>query len=128
MLILASTALFAPWFAIEWGGWLPFGLGRCPFMSLFHQPCPSCGLTRGIHAIWAGRWADAVEFNIMAPAVFAVLVAEVVWRIALLRWKRRRVTPRWIDTWDTQIHLALAAAYIAYGLGWALGRYAGFGA
>jgi hypothetical protein len=36
---------------------------RCPIMALFHLPCPSCGTTRALAALWDLRLVDAWRLN-----------------------------------------------------------------
>jgi hypothetical protein len=43
---------------------LQTGLGwRCPVMTTFHLPCPSCGSTRAFAALSELRFLDALRFN-----------------------------------------------------------------
>ena len=47
----------------------------CGFRRLTGYSCPFCGLTRGLAALAAGRWGDAVSFNALTPLAAALLVA-----------------------------------------------------
>ena len=48
---------------------LASGAIRCPFATLTHQPCPGCGSTRAIRALFHLHIADAFRLNPVAPIV-----------------------------------------------------------
>ena len=122
LLALALAALVGSWCWIEFAAASPLDLGACFSMRFFGRPCPMCGLTRGLHAVWQGDLAAARTFHPLSLAVFVVLVAEVFFRLALLL---ARCTPRvWksIARADVLMHAALASAYCGYAIAWLLHR------
>lgn len=48
---------------------------KCPVMAWLHVECPGCGSTRALHALLHGRWAEAVAWNALFPAVFTMAAA-----------------------------------------------------
>ncbi|MBP5444199.1 MAG: DUF2752 domain-containing protein [Treponema sp.] len=44
----------------------------CIFRSIFHFPCPTCGVTRALFSLFTGNFQDYCYYNVMAiPLVFA---------------------------------------------------------
>jgi hypothetical protein len=72
----------------------------CGFHWLTGRPCPLCGLTRGIFALAKGHWSEALHFNALSPAGFAMLIA--------LFWSGSPVTRR---LWTAGL-----AAFAVYGV------------
>jgi hypothetical protein len=63
---------------------LPVALGwqRCAVATLFHRPCPGCGMTRAIHLMQHGEIAASLRMQPLAlPAlvVGGLLMASTVW-------------------------------------------------
>jgi hypothetical protein len=53
------------------------GLPPCGFYSIFHKPCPSCGMTTSFSLLMHGRFLEAI---IAQPAgVFLFLTTLFVW-------------------------------------------------
>ena len=82
------------------GGWLwtvgsmfsegPGVWRGCLFKMLLHVPCPSCGSTRAVMAVFRGDVAGALCLNPLGLLLAAGLVALPVWLLADLC--RRRAT------------------------------------
>lgn len=71
--------------AIVWMvGILPPALGiqPCTFASLFHHPCPGCGLSRAAHLLLEGHVADSLR---MHPFLVPLLVAHACVAVATVR-------------------------------------------
>jgi hypothetical protein len=47
---------------------------RCPFFALTGLKCPGCGTARAFHAVLHCRFAEALRFNAMLPAMLTLLV------------------------------------------------------
>jgi hypothetical protein len=66
----------------------------CVSMSLYGQPCPACGLTRGFTALSKTDWQGSVQANPAAPYVYlaflinGIIAASIMARLAL-RFSRR---------------------------------------
>jgi hypothetical protein len=45
-------------------------LPPCPYRTLTGDPCPTCGVTRGVSACLHGRFDEALRYNAMAVGVF----------------------------------------------------------
>lgn len=57
------------------------GAWRCPSAALFHSPCPGCGSTRAVRALFHADW-HGVLLNPLAPLVSAamgVLIVRAIW-------------------------------------------------
>jgi len=46
---------------------------RCPFFALTGLKCAGCGTARAFHAMLHGRFAEALCFNAVLPAMFVLL-------------------------------------------------------
>ncbi len=68
----------------------------CLLYSLTGLACPGCGLTRGFHELFHGRFIPAVDFNLFVP-VWAVIFAYVWVSLALLA-VRGRGLPMWMTS------------------------------
>jgi len=70
-----AVATVAAWAAAMTGAlYLHHLTGRggslCWFHRLTHLPCPTCGLTRGLLALWHGQWLEPWTLN---PLLFTLL-------------------------------------------------------
>jgi hypothetical protein len=60
-------------------GWalalVPSALGsqRCPFATIFHLPCPGCGMTRAVRLLQAGDASASLQMNPFAVPVVATM-------------------------------------------------------
>jgi hypothetical protein len=73
--------------------WLRFGypVPPCTWHDVTGLPCPSCGATRSVTALLAGKWSAAFLLN---PLVFLGAVAVVLYDIyaaAVLAWRAPRL-------------------------------------
>jgi len=53
----------------------------CGFARMFHTPCPGCGSTRAMLALFSGDVASMIRFNPLAPfmsALVALLAAQAL--------------------------------------------------
>ena len=65
----------------------------CPLYSITGFACPGCGLTRGFHELFNGRFIPALDFNFLIP-VWTV-VFGYVWVSLVLTAVRGRGLPMW---------------------------------
>lgn len=68
----------------------------CPLLALTGLACPGCGLTRGFHALFHGRWIEALDFNFLVP-VWAVVFGYVLISLVVLA-IRGKGLPLWMTT------------------------------
>lgn len=58
---------------------------RCPLASLFHLPCPACGMTRASSALLRGEVSLAFRMHplvfVAGPLLALVLPAELYWEV-----------------------------------------------
>jgi hypothetical protein len=73
-------------------------LPLCPFKLLFHCPCPGCGITRSIMALWHGDLLLSFRFHPLGVPVVLIAVALVLqpfirntFRMPILSVRRLRV-------------------------------------
>jgi len=102
------------------------GLQRCPFAVLLHIPCPSCGLTRAMRLLLAGRVDASLCMHPLAIPLVAAVAATALSTVAAAL---TRGSP--VDFYRTcHGHAALvflAVAYAAvFGL-WVLRFFGAFG-
>lgn len=50
----------------------------CLFRATFRVPCPGCGLTRSLEALWRGDLGEALRMHPLGPPVFALLIGLAV--------------------------------------------------
>jgi hypothetical protein len=63
----------------------------CPLRRFFGISCPTCGMTRSIVFLLQGRLADSVAVHRLGWLIFALIVAQIPYRIWCLT--RRRMVP-----------------------------------
>ncbi len=67
---------------------------KCSMHETFGVRCASCGLTRAMCYAAHGELAEAFRMNAAWPAVFAVLLLEIPYRLAAVAlWPRRFARP-----------------------------------
>jgi hypothetical protein len=72
----------AGWLAVAGAvAWLELGLPipGCAWNDWTGIPCPTCGSTRLVRSLSAGRWLEAFAWN---PAIFVALAGVTLWAIA----------------------------------------------
>ena len=72
----------------------------CFYRQQTGQPCPSCGFTRGFHALLHGQREVARQLNPHVESVFLFFAGQGVLRVALLLLFWRRSAPEkliWLD-------------------------------
>lgn len=97
--------------------------GTCFSKSILGLDCPGCGLTRSFVALAHGDWRGAIALHAIGPALFALVVAQVPYRL----WRRVRerglpadddlgARSRWLQAPGMAISLALFArwAYLLF--------------
>jgi hypothetical protein len=50
----------------------------CGFHAVTGKPCPTCGMTRSLHALFRGRLLEALRDNPLAALVFGLLALWVL--------------------------------------------------
>lgn len=86
---------------------------QCLFHRLTGWQCPGCGLQRMAHALLHGNFVEAMQYNLLVPALLP-LAGVMVW-IDLTRRNHPRRYSRFYSKW-------LMAIVIAMLLGWLLIR------
>ena len=61
----------------------------CTYKRVLGQDCPGCGLTRCFISAAHGQWHQAWRFNPAGLYVFALIVAQIPYRVVQL-WRLRR--------------------------------------
>jgi hypothetical protein len=85
-LLLVLGALF--WLAPE-----NIPLLSCAFHDLTGHSCPTCGLTRSLHAISHGELLVSLHYHLMGPLVFAgMLLVSLLWSVEAATGKKMRLT------------------------------------
>ncbi len=86
-LFLAVTGLIVLAFSARL--FLNSGLAwRCPFISLFHVPCPSCGSSRAFAALSEGHLIQAWSFNPLVMSAIPLGTLGFLLRDRLARYAR----------------------------------------
>lgn len=86
-------------------------LPKCPFKALTGLDCPGCGVTRMIHALLHGDVVAAWHFNAVLLVLGVPLVAWLLTRWTIGRWKgERRPVP-------TSVGFAVLAVTVVWGVG-----------
>ena len=61
------------------------GIYRCPFDFFLGIPCPMCGMTRAIFALFHGDVSGAFNLHPLWPLVPAVLILYVLYLVGIIR-------------------------------------------
>jgi hypothetical protein len=96
------------------------GLPACGFLSLFHAPCPACGLTTALSHAAHGAWLGSLGAHPLGLPVFLGLL--VLAARALVGWVRPVPVTAWLLA-PARRHAALGFT-LALGLVW-IARLAG---
>jgi hypothetical protein len=103
--------------------WLGLGLFRpqCPLHAWTGLPCPTCGTTRMLEALFAGRLLEAFSWN---PLVFCALGAVALWAAgSLVPWALRRGSWRVVlDPGEGALLRVLAILAVALNWGYLIWR------
>lgn len=90
-------------------------LHACPSRAWLHVPCPLCGLTRGVVALFRGDLARAIAWNPLTPVAAVGYLLEILYRALgatpacaarFLRWRRT----------DRLLHQSLGVAFLLYAI------------
>src|SRR5580704_9957089 len=63
------------------------GLQRCPVATVFHRPCPGCGMTRALKLLADGDIGASLRMHPLAVPVLAaglLFIATTVWTTLIL--------------------------------------------
>ncbi|MFZ1932598.1 MAG: DUF2752 domain-containing protein [Thermoguttaceae bacterium] len=55
------------------------GLPPCTFWTLFHRPCPTCGMTTAWAYLMRGKWLDACRVNAGGALLGVLAMAAAPW-------------------------------------------------
>lgn len=75
----------------------------CVHRMITDRPCPGCGITRGVVALFDGDIARASEIHPSAPWVGAWLLVQALLRLLLVL-----APPRWPALWIPDLTLSIA--------------------
>ena len=114
VLIVALAALTLPLLYPLLSRTAPFT--QCASLTLFRNPCPMCGLTRGFFHIWHLDFAEATRLNILSVPLFFFVILQACFRAWVLV-KAGETTIKRIARPDMRIHALLVAGYFVYAVG-----------
>lgn len=77
LLLLSAGGYF--WLLVSNDSSKIFGWNGCLFRFLFHIPCPSCGTTRAVHAVFQGEWLQSLYYNPLGILLVVLMVVVPVW-------------------------------------------------
>lgn len=122
---LLVTAVWAVSLATLVPMWL--GIARCPFVTLFHAPCPGCGMTRALLALGHGDPGGSFALHPLAVPTALTQIAVAVATIVLAL---RRGSPFyvWSIRWGKIVLGAAALVVLSDVVLWiarALGAFGG---
>jgi hypothetical protein len=55
------------------------GLPPCTFLTLFHRPCPTCGMTTAWAYLMRGEWLDACRVNAGGALLGVLAMVAAPW-------------------------------------------------
>lgn len=89
----------------------------CLWRMMIHIPCPGCGLTRSIRALWHGNLVESFRYHPLGiPLVIGCIASLLTWPAS----RQKPVHPwllRW--GWPAVLILALCLWVVRLGLMWA---------
>jgi hypothetical protein len=93
---------------------------QCASLTLFNNPCPMCGLTRGFFSIWKLDLHAATEFNILSLPLFAAFLIQAVFRAWVVLKIDSKPQLLALAKPDMVLHMGLIAGYFVYACGFVL--------
>lgn len=87
----------------------------CDSRILFGIECPGCGLTRGFIRLAAADWSGAIALNRVTPLLALAMLAQIPYRLALLRgWRpaRRFAESPWPNAFGWLLIVALIGNWL----------------
>ena len=70
----------------------------CYFKVWTGWDCPSCGMSRSLHALTHGQWLTAVDFHWMGPVLFAMVIFMLFGLVLELALRKKiTVSSRWLS-------------------------------
>ena len=93
---------------------------QCASLTLFNNPCPMCGLTRGFFSIWKLDLQTATEFNILSLPLFALFVIQAIFRAWIVLTIDSKPQLLALAKPDWVLHIGLTAGYFVYALAFIL--------
>ena len=81
-LLLFLSACGYVWLCVSNDGSRGVAWSGCLFKTIFHIPCPSCGNTRAVRAVFHGQWLDALYYNPLGLLLAAMMVVVPIWIVA----------------------------------------------
>jgi hypothetical protein len=78
-LLLLLTAGGYLWLAVSNDSSRILGWDGCLIRHFLQIPCPSCGTTRAVRAVFHGEWIEALYYNPLGILLAALMVAIPVW-------------------------------------------------
>jgi hypothetical protein len=63
---------------------------KCPSYAFLGLYCPGCGITRALHALLHGQWAQAMAYNPLAMLTAPLLL----WMVFKPAWLYHPITPK----------------------------------
>ncbi|MBO4840104.1 MAG: DUF2752 domain-containing protein [Bacteroidaceae bacterium] len=80
-LLLLLIACGYVWLLVSNDSSRGFGWDGCLTRYFFHIPCPSCGTTRAVYAVFHGKWIESLYYNPLGILLAAMMVVVPVWII-----------------------------------------------
>ena len=78
-LLLLLTACGYIWLFVCNNSSRGIGWNGCLIRTIFHIPCPSCGTTRAVQAVFHGEWLQSVYYNPIGILIAALMVVVPIW-------------------------------------------------
>lgn len=118
MTVLAVLAylLAAPLAVLYLARLSAYPLEFCVSMRVFGQPCPLCGMTRGLNALLHGHAVAATVLNPLTVPVALLFAVEFVYRGLFLLGRVPVAASTGARRADLWLHVALLVVYLAYSL------------
>ena len=106
--VLGASAAQAGLMAMDLPGW------PCPFRHGIGLPCPGCGLSRAVGALFQADWKMAFEYHAFAPLI--VLALTILITASLMPNRQRAVIIQTVERIERRAGLSalLLLAMMAY--------------
>jgi len=111
---LSVYCLAFPFLMSRFGDCLPAFFTNCPSRLIWNQPCPLCGISRGLLALSRLDISAASAYNPLTLSLVFFAAGEIAFRSTVLLGRFRESLLHRVARFDLLFHLLAGAFYLGY--------------